>query len=173
MRFMSTRHLTKALLLALIILPFAPSSGAYDSPPLPSFQVTNLDGQPVQSAQLSAKNQWLLVYVQPNCRPCAELFKAFQKKEAQPDLSDKVIVVVGGGTVEQAKALAQRTPWIPQASWYADPTKAAAPALKVKGAPVVFGVRQGNIEWDLSGVLADEKSLKSILDTWGEGGIPQ
>jgi hypothetical protein len=53
--------------------------------------------------------------------------------------------------------------------WYADPSRQAAAALSVKGAPTVYGVRQGKVEWELKGAKANPRMLKSILETWSEG----
>jgi hypothetical protein len=77
-------------------------------------------------------------------------------------------VVVGGATVEETSMLAEHVPWLPRSSWYADPSRQAAAALSVKGAPTVYGVRQGKVEWELKGAKANPRMLKSILGTWSE-----
>lgn len=137
---------------------------------LPAFAVRTLDDAEAQSNQLSARRQWLLIYVQPNCKPCEEVFNAFKREsEEQPDLTQKVVVLVGGATVEEASMLAEHVPWLPRSSFYADPSKQAAAALSVKGAPTVYGVRQGKLEWELKGAKANPRMLKSILETWSEG----
>lgn len=168
--------------------------------PLPPFTVQTLDGVEVQSSELSTRWQWLLIYVQPNCKPCEDIFRAFRRKDSETDLAQKVVIVVGGATVEEANALAARISWLPRSSWYADPSRKVMYELSVKGSPTVFGVRleddgkggpkkdkgqdkpehprpdkphpkksEWSLKWDLKGVPADTRMLKSILETWCEG----
>jgi len=167
-----------ALLLAILVAlasaaPHAAARRARQSQQpaeLPAFAVRTLDDAEAQSDQLSARRQWLLVYVQPNCKPCEEVFNAFKREsEEQPDLTQKVVVLVGGATAEEAGMLADHVPWLPRSSFYADPSRQAAAALSVKGAPTVYGVRQGRLEWELKGAKANPRMLKSILETWSEG----
>lgn len=163
------RHSMRAIALLLFWMCGASLAAQAQQSPLPSFEVTALDGSVTQSSDLSARKQWLLIYVQPNCKPCEDIFRVFQKKDGPHDLTQKVLVIVGGATVEEAQQLAKRISWLPSSAWYADESKRAAAALDVKGAPTVYGVRQGNIEWDLKGAPANERMLKSILETWCEG----
>jgi len=155
-----------AFLSAFIVL--LPRAGAMATMPLPDFEVTALDGRVVGSKHLSSSPKWLLIYVQPNCSPCKEVFRALERNESQPDLSGKIIVLVGGVDAEEAKRMARRWPSAPESSWYVDPLGRAAVELKLQGAPIVFGIHQDTIEWDLSGVPADSNTLKSILTTWCE-----
>ena len=37
---------------------------------LPDFDLTAVDGRTVRSQDLERGGKWLLIYVQPNCRPC-------------------------------------------------------------------------------------------------------
>jgi hypothetical protein len=165
-----------ALVLVILVAfasaaPHAAARRARQAQPieLPAFVVRTLDDAEAQSDQLSARRQWLLIYVQPNCKPCEEVFNAFKREsEEQPDLTQKVVVLVGGATVEEASMLAEHVPWLPRSSFYADPSKQAAAALSVKGAPTVYGVRQGKLEWELKGAKATPRMLKSILETWSE-----
>jgi hypothetical protein len=167
------RALLLTMLVALVSAP-PPAAAVYarqaQQAQLPAFAVKTLDGTEAQSDQLSTRRQWLLIYVQPNCKPCEEVFNVFRREgEAQPDLTQKVVVVVGGATVEEASELAEHVPWLPRSAWYADPSRQAASALSVKGAPTVYGVRQGKVEWELKGAKANPRMLKSILETWSEG----
>lgn len=165
----TARKLALALaLLSALLAATPPVPARAQQRPLPAFAVETLDGAEEPGDQLSARRQWLLIYVQPNCAPCAEVFKALRRNGEQPDLTEKVVVVVGGATADEAKKLAGRAPWLPPAAWRADPSRRAAAALSVKGSPTVYGVRLGKIEWDLKGATADPRVLKSILETWIE-----
>lgn len=169
------RHALLLLVILVALASAAPPAAAVRArqtqpAELPAFAVRTLDDAEAQSDQLSARRQWLLIYVQPNCKPCEEVFNAFKREsEEQPDLTQKVVVLVGGATVEEASMLAEHVPWLPRSSFYADPSKQAAAALSVKGAPTVYGVRQGKLEWELKGAKANPRMLKSILETWSEG----
>ena len=161
------RALTLALLAAL--LPAAQPAGVRaQQAPLPEFAVQTLDGEEVQSGELTTQQQWLLVYVRPHCAPCEDVFKVFRQSRPQSGLTSKVVVVVGEATLEEANELAERVPWLPRPVWHVDVSKQAGAALSVKGAPTVYGVREGKVEWDLKGVTDGPRRLKSILDSWGE-----
>ena len=107
------RALTLALLAAL--LPAAqPARVRAQQAPLPEFTVQTLDGEEVQSGELSTQQHWLLVYVRPNCAPCVDVFKVFEQSTSPFGMTSKVVVVVGGATLEEANRLAERVPWLPR-----------------------------------------------------------
>ncbi len=137
--------------------------------PLPDFIVTSLDGQTtVTSAQLAAApDRWLLIYLQPNCQPCREVLRVLEKKDA--DYGRRVIVIVGGAATDgEVNTLVAKSPWIAADSWYRDDSKEVAAKLRLGGVPMIYGVHDAQMQWELTGVLADTKSLKSILTTWCE-----
>ena len=161
------RAFTLALLAALSAAAQPAGAGAQQAP-LPEFAVKTLDGEEVQSGELSTQQRWLLVYVRPNCAPCEDVFKVFRQITSQSGVTGKVVVVVGGATLEEANGLAARVPWLPRQVWHVDVSKRAAAALSVKGAPTVYGVLQGKVEWDLKGATDGPRRLKSILQSWSE-----
>jgi len=55
-----------------------------------------------------------------------------------------------------------------QLTWYADPERVAATALELSGAPVLIGVRNGAVEWQVGGVLNDPAALESVVRSWVE-----
>src|SRR3712207_231976 len=141
-----------ALLLAILVAlasaaPHAAARRARQSQQpaeLPAFAVRTLDDAEAQSDQLSARRQWLLVYVQPNCKPCEEVFNAFKREsEEQPDLTQKVVVLVGGATAEEAGLLAGPGPGLPRRSFYADPSREEGAPPPVVGRQAHFGARRG------------------------------
>jgi hypothetical protein len=171
MRVFIAKRLMCALFVALAALA-ALAAPAAETTPLPAFEVIALDGSTVRSDELPVDDKWLLVYMQPHCRPCDGLLRLFENKEEGTDHSRKVVVVVGGASAEEVGRMAEKTPWLPQSSWYADPRRQAARALRIQGSPVVMGVLNRNVEWNLAGVAADEERLKSILATWNENQPP-
>jgi len=90
----------------------------------------------------------------------------FGKGKPRADqLSGKIVVVVGGGSVDDAKRLAKKMSWIPENSIYADPTDSAA-ALGLQGTPVIVGMRRNSIEWNFAGLPQTVDNLKSMVTSW-------
>jgi hypothetical protein len=85
------------------------------------------------------------------------------------DAPQKLIVVVGGASVEELKQMAAEMPWIPQGSWYADPTREAAAKLKWQSAPVIAGISGGAVKWSYVGVPPAGLPLSSLMSSWHEG----
>ncbi|MGI8655694.1 MAG: hypothetical protein ACR2LC_10780 [Pyrinomonadaceae bacterium] len=80
-------------------------------------------------------------------------------------LAGKIVVVVGG-SVDDAKRLAKKMSWIPESSIYADPTDSAAAALGLQGTPVIVGMRRNSIEWNFAGLPQTVDNLKSMVTSW-------
>lgn len=138
---------------------------ASDRMVLPKFELTRLDGIAVQSeVSLPADGKWLLVYVSANCASCERLL-TLVKTEEHPELPWKMVIIVGGDAARASRVRATAKD-LNDAEWYADPSSKALAALKLSGVPVVLGVRDTTIEWSLSGVLAREAEVKSILASW-------
>jgi hypothetical protein len=147
------------------ILAMAGSAHATEPMPLPDFEVVALDGGSVRSQELASNGKWLLIYVQPNCRPCEALLTLVTEPEFSL-LARKLVIIVGGATPDEAGSMASRFPDLAAASWYSDPPKTAQAQMKIGGAPVAIGVLQTNIIWNLSGVLSESVRMKSILKSW-------
>lgn len=148
------------------LLPARASGQQQQDAPVPAFEVKALDGHAVRSNQLTPAPKWLLIYVEPSCRPCDVLLRVFRQEPPRADLRQKVIVLVGRGTVADARELADRFDWIPADSWYSDETGKASEALHAQGAPIAHGIVLGGIAWKLGGSLPEHQSLESILLTW-------
>jgi hypothetical protein len=207
---------------------------------VPAFVVTSLNGRTLNSAELPMRENWVLVYVRPDCGPCETVFRALgddQRKYRDPrrsgaDLAEqsrqeeararfarreaaaakataatpangaaqssvkqttmkcgtrrgyfanvedaprKLIIVVGGGTVAQVKQMAARMPWIPEGSWYADPSNEVASKFKWMAAPVITGVSKNVVMWSYAGVPPQGLPLRSLMSAWHERreGSPQ
>ena len=166
-----TLKLGSTFLLLLAVFAAAPQVGgtvANAPTQLPDFALKALDGHAVRSRQLSTRGKWLLVYVEPGCRPCEEVFRVFNRETPLSGLSAKIAVVVGGRTPDEAKHIAEKYPWLPAECWYADAQRLAPAALKRRGSPVVYGIKAGNVEWSVDGSLSDPDKLESVLLTWIE-----
>jgi hypothetical protein len=169
MKMKLTNLKLSAMLFAAALCLFtstATTAQTTESETLPNFSVTALDGRTVTSNQLTTEGKWLLVYVEASCRTCDEFYDVFRLEQLGMDHGGKVVVVVGGAVHKEVERIAKRVPWIARGSWYADPAKQVAVSLQLTGAPVVSGIQDGKKVWDFSGLMADTKNLKSILDTW-------
>jgi hypothetical protein len=135
---------------------------------LPDFLVRHPDGHEVASAVMSAQPKWLLVYLTPDCRPCNTFLRALPKWQS-PGLAVRLVLVIAGPRTEAKAWLDKVLPADMEApTWYADPERAAAKALELTGAPVLVGVRNGILEWELGGVLNDPAALESVVRSWVE-----
>ena len=139
------------------------SAAPMDPAPVPAFEVKSLGGESVAGSALGAAGRWLLLYVTPRSRPSTLLMALI--KEQQGDASDRVVVIVGG-SIAEAQAACDATPGLARAAWYADPDRSALDALAVKGVPTALGLRDRTMQWKMSGVPAEARTVRSILLTW-------
>ena len=154
-------QIVAAILAALCLVSLA---AALDPMPLPDLQLTSIDNQPVKTADLPAKGNWLLIYIQPKSQFSDNLLRQF-KREQYPALEQHAIIIVGG-TLDDLKAMKTKYAELSQATWYADTSKTAFTQLKLHGVPVVLGIKQQTIQWSLNGVLPDVNVSKSIVNSW-------
>jgi len=145
-----------------IVLPMA---RALQPLPLPAFQLLKLDGSAIQSTHLGPTGQWLILYLQPECRACEGVLQLIKQKEQHPNLPSH-LVIVGGMTLPQMNALAAKYPDLSTALWTVDPTGTVSKQLKMVGAPTVLGVRQSTVMWSVGGTLKDPLQLKTIVESW-------
>lgn len=138
--------------------------GAAERRPLPPLSLVSLDGQAVQVSDISHEGNWLLLYVEPGCGSCAAVLSAMPSED-YPGMAERVTVIVGGGTIEQAAALASASE-LGAAKWVLNPDRSARTALNIRQAPMTIGVRGTMIEWTLSGVLRRSNEMTSVLVSW-------
>ncbi|MGH9721190.1 MAG: hypothetical protein ACRD8O_13325 [Bryobacteraceae bacterium] len=157
-------NLSRWILIGLALLPLY-RAAARRPEPLPDFEVLSLDGRTVRSDRLRQSSKWMFIYVETRCHPCSTLLDTIDKNEPL-QLVQKIVIVVGGASVEQAREVNAQFPHLARAEWYADPTRASFRQLKLKGAPVALGVRQEVVQWAWSGAALDPDRLRSVLTTW-------
>lgn len=134
--------------------------------PLPDFQVVALNGQTTSSQQLATREQWLLVYLEPECRPCETALRVLAQDPPLTQLAQRVVIVAGGRDVAATQRLAQSFTWLPAEVWYADAERQSAAALGRRGAPLIYGLRGPRIEWSVSGALAETDKLAALMRPW-------
>lgn len=132
--------------------------------PLPPITVTSLDGQSVDGAAISRQGNWLLLYVEPSCGSCTAVLSAISAEE-NPGLAERITVIVGGATLQQAAELASASE-LGAAKWVLDPDRSARAALNIKQVPMSIGMRSTMMEWTLTGALRRGPELTSVLVSW-------
>lgn len=138
---------------------------AIERGPLPALSLADIAGRPVTTSQIAMTGTWLIVYVQPGCRPCESIITV-ATHERHPGLPDRLAVVVAGAGARELQALAARFPNLPESAWYGDADRTMFTRLRLSGVPVVIGLRGQMIEWGLSGVLPDAAAVESVLASW-------
>ena len=160
------RFIERAVITVAAVLTAAVAS-AQDRA-VPDFIVRNSADQEVASSVMSAQPKWLLVYVTPDCRPCNTLMRALPKWQSAA-LMVRVVLVVAARHDEAKAWIEKSLPAEMQGvTWFVDPERRAAKALELNGAPVLIGVRNGNLEWQLGGVLNNPSALESVVRSWVE-----
>ncbi len=155
------RRITAAVVVAAIGVAVV---GAAERRPLPPLSLVSLDGQAVQASDISQQGNWLLLYVEPTCGSCTAILSAMPAEE-YPGMAERVTVIVGGATLEQAAALASASE-LGAAKWVLNPDRSARTALNIKQAPMTIGMRGTMIDWTLIGVLRRSTEMTSVLVSW-------
>jgi hypothetical protein len=142
------------------------SAAAIETRPMPSFTVTRLDGSVADSAHLTAERQYVLLYVKPDCRPCDRLL-ALIRSANSPQFTSRVVVLVNGDTTAGDRYVTRLIPAeAGPVTWYADTDGRGYGALRLTGAPVLIGVKDGRVMWSVAGVLNDAATVESVVRTW-------
>jgi hypothetical protein len=133
---------------------------------MPSFTVTRPDGALVDSTQLTAETQYVLLYVRADCQPCDRLLALISSAKS-PQFTSRVVVIVSGETAAGARYVGRQIPAeAGPVTWYADADGGAYSALRLTGTPVLIGVKGGQLMWSVSGVLNDATTVESAVRTW-------
>lgn len=156
------------LLVALLALIVMASARTLPTP-FPAFQIVSSANQTISTSQLPSSDRWLLIYIQPQCGTCQSVLKLLLNQNQLPTVLPKTIVLVGGAGADKVSSIASTYPDLPVAQWYGDPQRNGVSQLALTGAPVIFGLHQGNIQWTLAGALPDTDKFKSILTSWIQG----
>lgn len=155
----------RLVMVLCLIAVTASALAAAERRPLPDVSVSTLDGAPVRIADLAREGHWLLIYVEPSCGACTAVLGAMTRED-HPGMAQRVTVVVGNATADQARTMAAASPELAEARWLVATDRQAHQALGARSAPVVMGVRTQTIEWDLVGVLRRGDEMRSVLVSW-------
>lgn len=135
--------------------------------PLPDVTLLGSDGQAVSIPRAVAQQQVVLIYLVPGAPGSDRLLEALARWDPAPDF-DRIVLVVDGQSAEAGQWLATR--WRgdesrrPQALFDVDGR--GREALQIRGAPMLLGVADGEIRWELAGVLNDPAQLEGPVRAW-------
>lgn len=159
MRFMA------ALVVAGLVAASA-SLEAVERKPLPPFSVTSSTGAVLTNAQLPVPEQWLLIYVSPGCAACDGLLASLKSWQSAQLLQHTILIVGAQPADAQTYITRVLPPEVAAIPWYADNQAQVWNGLHLTGTPVLVGVRKGQVQWAISGVLNDPSSLQSVVTNW-------
>ena len=159
----------RRILAALVILPVIviPLAGlAMPQAPLPTFRLLAADGTRVSSVELLGQQRWIILYATLECRACDDLLVSLARVRTEGLLRRTFLVI--GAPPEEASAYIRQT--LPKElwglRWYADDQAEAWGALQLAGAPMLVGIRDGRVEWGISGASSDQARLRGLVQGW-------
>lgn len=152
--------LKTALLAALLLLPLAAQRT-----PLPALALGDPNGGSVNLDRLGFTGTWTLVYTQPQCKPCAQQLQLL-KAASDAGFASRIVIVGGGMTARELQSLQRSTPHLRQARWYTDVPRGLPRGLRLRGAPVLLGVRANRLEWTLNGIPPKQDLLRNSVLSW-------
>ncbi len=159
------RQMLAALVsIAVTLAPVSVSPISRGAPP--TFALRAPDGMRVGSADVLGREPWILLYAIPGCGPCDELLTSFGRLGA-PRLLQRIVLVIGASP-EGARAYVRERgrAALRVLRWYADEQAQAWQALQPGGTPTLVGIRDGRVEWTLSGTVSDPESFDGLLSSW-------
>ena len=161
---MPRRTLAALVSLAVTLVPVSVSPIARGAPP--PFALRAPDGTRVGSADVLGREPWIVLYAIPGCAPCDQLLTSLSRLGTRRLLQRTVLVI--GASQEDARAYVRERvpPELRGLRWYADEQAEAWQALRLGGTPMLVGVRDGRVEWALSGTVSDPESLSGLLSSW-------
>jgi hypothetical protein len=155
---------SRNLILAFALLVASPIL-ARKAEPLPDFTVFAPDGKATKSADLKMPANWVLVYIGSHSGHSAAVLDDLNDDKLKT-LNNKLMIIVGGATVGEAKTALGRYANVKTVSWYADPKREALRAMKIPGVPACLGMSDNNVQWQFIGTHPKPGHLKSMLKTW-------
>ena len=162
---MPVRILVTVVMLGAMVFPPARAL-ALEMKPLATFHLSAADGTTISSADLLGDSRWIVVYATPECRPCDALLGSLRQLRTE-GFAQRTILIVGAPHDEARAYVRQTLPSdLSQLRWYADDQAEAWDGLELAGAPTLVGVRDGRVEWGLSGVPPSPERLRRLLRSW-------
>src|SRR5258707_1321634 len=130
---------SRSLIFAFALIAALPLV-ARKAEPLPDFTVLAPDGKAIKSADLKMPANWLLVYVGAHSGHSAAVLDDLNDEKLK-SLNNKLMIIIGGATVAEAKTVIGNFANMKTVPWYADPKRDALRAMKIPGSPVCVGMQ--------------------------------
>ena len=146
------------LLAAFTLSPAVPLSLT----PLP---LRDLSGTAAVLDNLGLNGTWVVVYLQPQCKPCTQQLQLL-RTVTDAGYASRIVIIGGGMTAREAQSQQRSVPHLAQARWYTDLSRAVPRSLHLRGAPVILGIRGKRVEWTLNGVPPKPDLLKNSVISW-------
>jgi hypothetical protein len=153
----------------ILVIVAASQSPAQEYKRLAEFVVETIDGRPIKAFELSSEDQWILVYVTPNCPNCQALLTQLNST-ATPRLIQRTVIIVGDN-LDEAKTLARSYPALSM-PWYADTSKEARNHLKIGDPPMIVGAKKTGFpglvreDWRYSGIPSGSAAALESIKKW-------
>lgn len=153
--------MTKIILLTLsLVLPLVAQRT-----PLPSVVLGDPGGGSVNLNGLGFKGTWTLIYTKPQCKPCAQQLQLL-KAASDAGFAKRIVIVGAGMSVQEIQSLQRSTPHLQQARWLTDLPQGVPRLLRLRGTPVLLGIRANRLEWTLNGVPPNQDLLRNSVLSW-------
>jgi hypothetical protein len=148
----------------LLLMAASPCRGTTPAlPVLPAVTLLAAGGDPLDAVQIGKEKGVLLVLISKGNPGGMKMLDFLANLEPQFPM-DRLLIVVAGADEKVFKAVSGRYPQL-VASWYRDPEGALAKKLKLAVTPVVLGVRDAKVFWNLFGV-SDAELLEKTMRGW-------
>ena len=155
---------TLAILLCFAA-PLTPALAA-GPPVLADFDLTAPDGSIVNTRTFPSDPRWLILYLQPNCKPCDTVLQLIKNQDRNPSVNRRLVIIGGGMSLSDLRRYRTKFPDLASARWYIGSAKETRASLKASGAPVVLGISRRTIMWLLNGVPSDTRQLRVSMEAW-------
>lgn len=154
--------ITALILLTSTFIPIV--SAAYQKPAaLPVVTLFNTAGEQVSTEGIG-KDKGLILLLVRKGNPGGDKLLSLLEKAGKPFPADRLLVVVGGGDEKMLKAISERHSKL-VATWYRDDEDLLAIGLKLKGSPVLLGIGDGMVAWNIAGTN-DLELLEKTMRGW-------
>jgi hypothetical protein len=166
------------LMLCVVLATAGIPANAVQPIDIPDIDIIGLDGNPAKllgpvnstpaanDLKAPIRGQWLILYIQSSCPNCDNLLNLLRRFQGNLNRPEKLMVVIGGMSAPDLRRYILRYPELAAATWRADPARNAIKQLKLGGAPVIAGCREGTVLWTMNGALSDSASLRAVVEGW-------
>lgn len=148
----------------------AQMAGLAKEPPLnrlPAFAVVSEDGSTSGIERFVKKGHWLLLYRPNHCPSCDNVMNAIANSTDPKFKEGAPYVVIVAGVAQGFDADVQnKYPQMKSATWLKDPKLEGEKALKIKVAPMLFGMRGSEIVWRVPGGLGSPVHVEGVATSW-------